>query len=141
MNKENLPSFKNFTHQMAFDMGTLALAIVKERQYRRIGVRISLEDKLVFQYLMDGKNEDIYLKGKEKVVQTTKHSSDYVFNHKDEFVELLDDKSFCVSGGAIPIFINDECKGSISISGMTQEADHALSLEVLNLIYQKSLEN
>ncbi len=138
MNIENLPDFKSFTHQMAFDMGTRALAIVKERQYRRIGVRISLEGKLVFQYLMDGKNEDIYLKGKEKVVQTTGFSSDYVFNHKDDYTELLEDQSFCVSGGSVPIIINGEVKGSISISGMTQEADHALSVEVLNEIYQQA---
>ncbi len=137
MSSENIPNFKSVSHQNCFEMGTLALQIVKERQLRRIGVRISLENKLVFQYLMDGKNEDIYLKGKEKVVKTTEHSSDYVFNHKDDYSELLDDETYCVSGGSVPIMINGECKGSISISGMTQEADHALSVEVLNTIFKK----
>ena len=56
MNKENIPDFKSVSHQNCFDMGLLALNIVKERQLRRIGVRVSLEGKLVFQYLMDGKN-------------------------------------------------------------------------------------
>ena len=137
MNKENIQDLKIVSNQNCIDMGLLALNIVKERQLRRIGVRVSLEGKLVFQYLMDGKNEDIYLRGKEKVVQETKHSSDYVFNHKDDYAELLDDQSYCVSGGSVPIMINGECKGSISISGMTQEADHALSLEVLNTIYSQ----
>lgn len=140
MSTENIPNFKSVSHQNCFDMGTLALQLVKERQLRRIGVRVTLEDKLVFQYLMDGKNEDIYLRGKEKVVLETKHSSDYVFNHKDEYTELLDDNSYCVSGGSVPIIINGEVKGSISISGMTQEADHALSLEVLNTIYNQTKE-
>ncbi len=140
MSTENIPNFKTVTHQNCFDMGTLALRLVKERQLRRIGVRVTLEDKLVFQYLMDGKNEDIYLRGKEKVVLETKHSSDYVFNHKDDYAALLDDKSYCVSGGSVPIIINGEVKGSISISGMTQEADHALSLEVLNTIFNQTQE-
>ena len=140
MSTENIPNFKSVSHQNCFDMGTLALQLVKERQLRRIGVRVTLEGKLVFQYLMDGKNEDIYLRGKEKVVLETKHSSDYVFNHKDEYTELLDDNSYCVSGGSVPIIINGEVKGSISISGMTQEADHALSLEVLNTIYNQTKE-
>lgn len=130
--------FSEFLHINALNMGINALVIVKERKLRRIGVRIRLDDKLVFQYLMDGKNEDNYLKGKENVVIKTGKSSMYVFEHQDDYQELLNDSNYCVSGGALPIMINGEIRGSISISGMTQELDHDLAQEVLENAYQKS---
>lgn len=134
----SIPDFTSFTHQQAFNMGTRALQLVKERAWRRIGVRITLDDKLVFQYLMDGKNEDKYLKGKEKVVLTTHQSSDFVDHHKEDYASLLLDPSFCVSGGSVPILIEGKCHGAISISGMTSQADHDLALEVLCIEYDNA---
>lgn len=137
---ENSPNFKEFTHIQALHIGLDALKIVAERQLRRIGIRIVIDDILVFQYLMDGKNEDNYLKGKEKVVKETQQTSMFVYEHKDDFSHLLSDSSYCVSGGALPIIVNHQIRGSISISGMTQELDHALALEVLLNSYHQSLE-
>jgi len=136
--EQNQINFSEFLHINALNMGINALMIVKERKLRRIGVRIRLDDKLIFQYLMDGKNEDNYLKGKENVVIKTGKSSMYVFDHKDDYQELLNDSNYCVSGGAIPIIINNEIRGSISISGMTQELDHELAQEVLENAFNKS---
>lgn len=130
-------NFSEFTHKQALNMGLNALEIVNERHLRRIGIRITIDEKLVFQYLMDGKNEDDYLKGKEKVVKVTQQTSQYVYEHQNEYSELLQDPTFCVSGGAIPIIICDEVRGSISVSGMTQELDHALAQEVLSNAYHK----
>lgn len=136
--EQNQINFSEFLHINALNMGINALMIVKERKLRRIGVRISLDSKLVFQYLMDGKNEDNYLKGKENVVNKTGKSSMFIFEHKEDYQELLNDSNYCVSGGALPILINGEIRGSISISGMTQELDHALAQEVLENAYSKS---
>lgn len=135
---ENIPNFKEFTHKQALNIGLDALRIVSERQLRRIGVRIVIDDILIFQYLMDGKNEDNYLKGKENVVKETNQSSMYVFEHKEEYSHLLNDVRYCVNGGAIPIIIEHQVRGSISISGMTQELDHSLALEVLVNSYNQS---
>lgn len=132
-------NFKEFTHKQALEIGLNALDIVRERQLRRIGIRIVIDDILVFQYLMDGKNEDNYLRGKEKVVKTTRQSSMYVFDHQDEYQDLVNDPSYCVSGGALPIIINNEIGGSISISGMTQELNHSLALEVLENSFNQSV--
>ena len=136
--EQNQINFSEFLHINALNMGINALMIVKERKLRRIGVRIRLDDKLIFQYLMDGKNEDNYLKGKENVVIKTGKSSMYVFDHKDDYQDLLNDSNYCVSGGAVPIIINNEIRGSISISGMTQELDHELAQEVLENAFNKS---
>lgn len=130
-------NFTEFLHSDALIVGFDALDIVKQRQLRRIGIRIMIDDKLVFQFLMDGKNEDNYLKGKEKVVKKTHRSSMEVFEHKDEYNDLCEDSTYCVSGGAIPIIVQGEVCGSISISGMTQELDHALACEVLQNLYGK----
>lgn len=131
-------NFNEFSHKHALNMGLNALEIVRDRQLRRIGIRIVLDDILIFQYLMDGKNEDNYLRGKEKVVKTTDQSSMYVYEHQNDYKELLNDASYCVSGGAIPIIVEGKIRGCVSVSGMTQELDHSLALEVLENAYNQS---
>ena len=130
-------NFNEFTNAQALEMGLEAVRLVKERQWRRIGVRIILHDVLVFQYLMDGKNEDNYLQGKINVVKETGLSSDEVFNRSAEFEQLLDKAEYCVSGGAVPIIVKGEVYGVIAISGMTQEKDHELAMEVLKNAYDR----
>ena len=130
-------NFNEFTHAQALEMGLEAVRLVKERQWRRIGVSIILHDVLVFQYLMDGKNEDNYLQGKINVVKETGLSSDEVFNRSAEFEQLLDKAEYCVSGGAVPIIVKGEVYGVIAISGMTQEKDHELAMEVLKNAYDR----
>ena len=130
-------NFNEFTHAQALEMGLEAVRLVKERQWRRIGVRIILHDVLVFQYLMDGKNEDNYLQGKINVVKETGLSSDEVFNRSAEFEQLLDKVEYCVSGGAVPIIVKGEVYGVIAISGMTQEKDHELAMEVLKNAFDR----
>ena len=130
-------NFNEFTHAQALEMGLEAVRLVKERQWRRIGVRIILHDVLVFQYLMDGKNEDNYLQGKINVVKETGLSSDEVFNRSAEFEQFLDKAEYCVSGGAVPIIVKGELYGVIAISGMTQEKDHELAVEVLKNAFDR----
>ena len=129
--------FNEFLHVQALEMGLEAVRLVKERQWRRIGVRIILHDVLVFQYLMDGKNEDNYLQGKINVVKETGLSSDEVYNLRAEFEHLLDKAEYCVSGGAVPIIVKGELNGVIAISGMTQEKDHELAMEVLKNAFDR----
>ena len=129
--------FNEFLHAQALEMGLEAVRLVKERQWRRIGVRIILHDVLVFQYLMDGKNEDNYLQGKFNVVKETGLSSDEVYNRRAEFEHLLDKVEYCVSGGAVPIIVKGELYGVIAISGMTQEKDHELAMEVLKNAFDR----
>jgi uncharacterized protein (UPF0303 family) len=135
---EQVLDFNEFSHKHALNMGLNAFEIVRDRQLRRIGIRIVLDDILIYQYLMDGKNEDNYLRGKEKVVKTTGLSSMYVYEHQDDYPELLNDASYCVSGGALPIMVEGQIRGCVSISGMTQELDHSLALEVLENAYNQS---
>lgn len=130
---ENELSFKDFKHEDALWIGLDAIGKVKSRKWRRIGVRITFDGLLVFQYLMDDKNEDEWLRRKENTVMQSGHSSAYVTMNRDSqsYKSWNEDPSHGVSGGGFPILVNDKCRGAICISGMTQEADHALIIEVL----------
>lgn len=130
---EEALSFSSFTHKQAFDIGLDALRIVAERQLRRIGVRIVVDDLLIFQYLMDGKNEDRYLRQKQATVLKTGHCSYYGYLMKESpaYDELRDNETYNLSGGGFPIRIGGIVRGALCISGMTDELDHALAVEVL----------
>ena len=73
------------------------------------------------------------------VVTETGLSSDDVYHRRDEFEHLLEKAEYCVSGGALPIIVDGAIYGAIAISGMTQERDHELALEVLNNVYTRAM--
>lgn len=126
-------SFEDFKHEDALWIGLEAINKVKSRQWRRIGVRIVFDDLLIFQYLMNDKNEDEWLKRKGHTVTQSGHCSYYVYLNRESeaYASWISDPAHGVSGGGFPIMIGGKCRGSICVSGMTQEADHALIIEVL----------
>ncbi|MCD8028144.1 MAG: heme-binding protein [Erysipelotrichaceae bacterium] len=58
----------------------------------------------------------------------TKHSSLYVYEHRDEF--HLDD-SYAICGGGYPLIVNGELKGAFIVSGLRYDEDHQLIVDVL----------
>lgn len=123
--------FNKFTHELGFKIAQRIIEKVKERQLKSVGVRILFDDLLVFQYLMDGKSEDNWLKRKEKTVLDSGHSSLYVFFHQEDYKNWLNDEQYAVCGGGFPIIINDEVRGVIGVSGLKHDEDHALLTETV----------
>ncbi|EOH97775.1 heme-binding protein [Enterococcus pallens] len=123
--------FNEFTHELGFKIAQRIIEKVKERQLKSVGVRILFDDLLVFQYLMDGKSEDNWLKRKEKTVLDSGHSSLYVFFHQEDYKDWLNDEQYAVCGGGFPIIINDEVRGVIGVSGLKHDEDHALLTETV----------
>ncbi|MGG5315276.1 heme-binding protein [Enterococcus sp. AZ072] len=123
--------FKDFTHELGFNIAQRIVEKVKERQLKSVGVRILLDELLIFQYLMDGKTEDKWLKRKEKTVLDSGHSSLYVFFHQDEYSDWLEDNHYAVCGGGFPIIINGEVRGVIGVSGLKHDEDHELLTETV----------
>lgn len=123
--------FNEFTHELGFKIAQRIIEKVKERQLKSVGVRILFDDLLVFQYLMDGKSEDNWLKRKEKTVLDSGHSSLYVFFHQEDYKNWLNDEQYAVCGGGFPIIINDEVRGVIGVSGLKHDEDHALLTETV----------
>lgn len=123
--------FTEFTHELGFKIAQRIIEKVKEHQLKSVGVRILLDDLLVFQYLMDGKTEDNWLKRKEKTVLDSGHSSLYVFFYQDEYSGWINDEHYAVCGGGFPIIVKGEVRGVIGVSGLKHDEDHALLTETI----------
>lgn len=122
---------ENFHHGLSLDFAIKAQQIVKEEKLKPIGIRITYHDLLVFQYLMDGKKEDNWLKRKERTVLESGHSSYYVYCHQDDYASWINDDRYAICGGGYPIIENNECVGAICISGLKHEDDHHLIIRIL----------
>lgn len=133
---EGLITFKQFSHQDAFNFGLRALKIVEAEQLKPLRIRVMIDGDIVFQYLMDGKTSDLWLNLKENTVKASKHSSMYVFKHQTEFKELLNNDEYAICGGGYPLVINDEIRGIFSISGLEHQDDHGLIVRILNEMKQ-----
>lgn len=124
--------FDEFTHQMAFDIANMIFKRVKEEKLRRIGIRVVYENTVIFQYLMDGKNEDMWLKRKQKTVEKFGHSGYYLFLKNQEeggYPNDLEKDYFVICGGGFPIIVNNELKGAFCVSGLAHDMDHQLIVD------------
>lgn len=134
LEEERKLSFKEFNHEDALKIGLMIIDRVRREKLRRIGVRILLGDLLVFQYLMDEKNEDIWLKRKQNTVEKIGHSSYYVYLKNEEeniYSELMDNDFYAVCGGGFPIIINGKNEGVMCVSGLTHDMDNMLITDAL----------
>ena len=90
MNKEDIRLleeklvFSSFTHYDAYAIANSIFERVKREKLRRIGIRVTIHGVVVFQYLMDGKEEDRWLKRKQRTVEELGHSGYYLFLENEE---------------------------------------------------------
>nr|WP_314464435.1 heme-binding protein [uncultured Clostridium sp.] len=131
--QEERLTFRKFTHEFALQFGLKAIEIVNKRKLKRIGIRCVYDGLLVFQYLMDGKNDDMWLRRKEKTVIDSGHSSMYVFLNKEDeqYISWHGNDSYVIGGGGFPIIEEGVCRGAICISGLMHVEDHELIVEIL----------
>ncbi|MGM0213705.1 heme-binding protein [Enterococcus sp. AZ109] len=123
--------FKEFTHELGYKIAQRIIEKVQASKLKPVGVRIILDDLVIFQYLMDGKNESNWLKRKEKTVLDSGHSSLYVFFHQDDYTGWIDDEQYAVCGGGFPIIIEGKVRGVIGVSGLKHDEDHMLLTETV----------
>ena len=126
--------FDEFLNEDAFRFGMKVTGWAEENSSRPLGIRITKDGLLIFQYLMNGKKEDTWLKRKERTVLESGHSSLYVFEHADDYPEMKDNDLYCVGGGGFPLIIGGQLHGSICVSGLVHTEDHALIVRMLNEI-------
>lgn len=129
--------FRKFDNQLALNIALKIIQKVKDNNLKSVRIRITYEDEVVFYYLMQGKNKSNWLDRKTKTVLTTSHSSLYTFLMADKnpvYEEMKADEQYCIGGGGFPIFVKDELKGAICVSGLPHEDDHSLIIEVLKEI-------
>ena len=130
-------SFDKFTHELALKFGLEIVHYIQSQQLKSIGIRITYKDLLVFQYLMDGKQEDIWLKRKERTVLESGHSSYYTFLNQEKYAQWINNDQYTIGGGGFPIIENHKVVGAICVSGLKHDEDHQLIVSTL----QKLKEN
>jgi len=128
--------FHDFNHEKAFLFGMAVLDIVKKENLKNVRIRVTYNNDIIFQYLMNGKTSETWLDRKEKTVLESKHSSLYVFYNQDNYSHMVNDDNYAVCGGGFPLIVNNEVKGTFIISGLSHEEDHQLIIDALRKIYK-----
>lgn len=131
--------FAIFNHQSAFDLAMTILEKYKVRAAGRelkegLGIRIRIGELVVFQYLMDKKEEDEWLRKKERVVWESGIGSllaAALHQEQGSYEELSDYGTYCLGPGGFPIRVNGELIGSVCVSGLPDLEDHDLLMEAL----------
>jgi len=134
---EQTLTFETFTHQMAYDFGEKVIRIVKEQGLKPVRIRVTYEDDIIYQYMMEGKRGAEWLDRKQRTVNETKHSSLYVFEHEADYPELTFEAGYAPCGGGFPMIINGELKGCFIVSGLAHDEDHALIVNALQLMKEE----
>lgn len=129
--------FQKFTHDFGLRFGLEIINYIQSNNLKSVGVRIIYKDLLVFQYLMDGKKEDIWLKRKERTVLESGHSSYYTFLHQDQYAAWVGHDDYAVGGGGFPIIENNEVVGAICVSGLKHDEDHLLIVDTLKRLFKE----
>ena len=130
---------KKFDNKMAFDMGAKLIALAESRK-QHIAVEVSRLHQAVFLYVDEQLPMDkhCWLKRKANVARQFEESSlsvKHSLKEKGTTLEQhfgLDEKEFVAKGGAIPIFVEGAgMVAIITVSGLSDEEDHAIILEAL----------
>jgi uncharacterized protein (UPF0303 family) len=138
--QEEVLQFSEFTNDTAIALG-LALVEVARAEGKVITIDIARNGQQLFHCALGGTSidNDEWIKRKNRVVHHFGHSSYYMGLHyksKESTIEeksLLDPRLYAPHGGAFPITVrNVGVVGTITVSGLPQEEDHALVVRVLS---------
>ena len=139
LQQEQALQFVSFGNQLALDAG-LRLIEAAKRADKPIAVDISRNGAQLFFHAMAGTSPDHieWIARKNRVVQRYSHSSLYMgacYRARGTIFEAhtgLDPRVYAAVGGAFPMLLKGGiCIGTITVSGLSQEQDHALVVDVL----------
>jgi uncharacterized protein (UPF0303 family) len=134
--------FLTFTNDTAWDLGC-ALVDAARRDGLAVTIDIRRGEQQLFHAALPGTaaNNDIWIERKNRVVRRFGHSSFYVgTRHRidgTDFAasESVDPREYAAHGGAFPIIVRDVgVVGTVTVSGLPQEDDHRLVVEVLRSV-------
>lgn len=139
--------FTRFDNAMALALG-LRIVSAAAAAAQAVTVSIYRNGQLLFHHAMAGTSNHHaeWIRRKNNVVNRFGHSSYYVGaqarNRGMDFDKnpTLDVKDFAAQGGAFPLLIRDVgMVGTVTVSGLTQEEDHALVVQEMG-VYLASLQ-
>ena len=126
------------TNSDAVEIGEIATTLGNHRRVP-IAIQVRIGDWIVFHASLEGSKpqNDWWIKLKVAVVMLKHHSTMYerVFAeergidwHKEN---NLQDETYVIHGGALPLITDEGFKGILIISGLPQVEDHLFAVEVL----------
>ena len=139
LREERELQFTTFTNADAWRLG---VALVEAARSRGAAVTVDVRrgDQQLFHAALDGTSadNDAWIERKVRVVRRFGHSSFYVGTSlrlaqttiREKF--LLDEAEYAPHGGAFPVIVRGVGPvGVVTVSGLPQEEDHRLVVEVL----------
>jgi uncharacterized protein (UPF0303 family) len=139
LKQEEELQFNSFSSEDAWRLGKIFVAKGKEGGLS-ITIDISLNNHQLFHYSFQGTSadNDQWVKRKTNLVNRMGHSSFYIGQLLKKSGKSLEEK-FCISeidfaphGGCFPIILKDTgAVGTITVSGLAQEEDHQLVVDVI----------
>ena len=131
LKQEQQLQFDHFKHSDALQFGLNILKIVEQEKLKNVRIRVRYENDLVFQYLMNDKNGEMWLDRKEKTVLESGHSSLYVYENQELYPDMIDNNNYAVCGGGFPLIEQGKIKGVFCVSGLEHDQDHRLIIDSL----------
>lgn len=131
----DVPSFAN---DDAVDLGVTAIEVIRKRRLN-LAVRIVLRGDVVFQAKLreTGRGNDEWLAGKAAVVERFGEPSLLVRRRHEEAGTPFDERDdvdhdiYRAHGGSLPIRVDGELVGTITVSGEPDVIDHEVATEAV----------
>ncbi len=140
LEQEERLRFPFFNEESAWELGCLFAQRAK-RDALAITVDIAMKDRVLFRHSRAGTSPDnqAWIKRKKRTVNRFGHSSFYI-GKKLESLGLtmsekyyLSERDYAAHGGCFPLRVEGVgVIGTVTVSGLPQEEDHALVVEVLS---------
>lgn len=137
--------FTKFDNATAWRLGTW-LADKARKDGLKISVGITRVGQRLFHFAAEGTtlDNDEWIERKVRTVYRFGHSSYYMgrkLAHDDKTAAekyFVDETEFCFHGGAFPIVVKGTgVVGTLTVSGLPQEQDHALAVEAIRHLLKK----
>lgn len=139
LDQEEELQFASFDEDDAWALGSLFVERARTEGLT-VSIDISTKDKTLFHYSFRGTNpdNDRWIERKKNLVNRFGHSS-YYFGQKlkadgttIEARYLVSERDYAPHGGCFPLIVrNVGIIGTITVSGLPQEDDHALAVRVI----------
>ena len=138
LKEEKVLSLSSLTNNDAIEIGEIATTLGKRKKLP-IAIEVRIGKWIVFHASLEGSKpeNDWWINRKVAVVMLKKRSTMYervsaeergVDWHKEN---NLQDETYAIHGGALPLITDEGFKGVLIISGLPQVEDHLFAVEVL----------
>jgi uncharacterized protein (UPF0303 family) len=138
LDEELVLKLPSLTNSDAVEIGEIATTLGKQKGLP-IAIDVRIDNWVVFHASLEGSKPELdwWINRKVAVVMLKHHSTMYERVSAEErgvdwYKENnLQDETYAIHGGALPLITNEGFKGVLVISGLPQVEDHLFAVEVL----------